>query len=334
MVPGELLMAEDAGAQGPRRMPWYAEAARSALGEVDCLAYFIGAQKAGSSWLKKQLRGHSDVHFGTHKEVHYWDVIRAPHRREKVDRARRRARHRSLSLAIGVLSGRSPAEAWRRFTAAPLHAAIYEGPHAGREAHLAYARLLLHGWRGEAAVVDSTPAYGVLDAETFREMAALHPNSRFVFVMREPVARLWSGVRHRLRHDLARGRLAPEDVLDIFERTLDLPESLDFRRSDYRRTIEALEAAVPAERVLYLFYENLFTPEAMGRLATFLGIRPIRADFGRRVNAGRTLPVRLEGALLARARVRFLPVYEYVAARFGDELPTAWRAAMAEGSGR
>lgn len=333
MVPAELAMAGEAGAPQAFVAPQHAEAARAALARLDGLVYFIGAQKAGSSWLKQQLRGHPDLHFGTHKEVHYWDVVRPPYRREYAERARRRARRGPLRLAAAAVSPAGVADAWRRFTAARAHAAIYDGPDSGPEAHLAYARLLLHGWRGQPLAVDSTPAYGVLDAETFREMAALHPESRFVFVMREPVARLWSGLRHRLRHDLKLGRLAPEDLLAVFERTLDSPASLDFRRSDYRHTIEALDAAVPAERVLYLFYEDLFTPEVMARLAAFLGIRPIRADFGCRVNAGRALPVRPDGALLAKARARFRPVLEYVGARFGGDLPAAWRAAMGEGSG-
>ena len=51
----------------------------AAAGEKEpILLYGIGAQKAGTTWLFKQLERHPKVFLAQPKELHYWDCIRAP----------------------------------------------------------------------------------------------------------------------------------------------------------------------------------------------------------------------------------------------------------------
>ena len=130
--------------------------------------------------------------------------------------------------------------------------------------------------------------------------------------MRDPVARLWSGIDHRLGTRITEGTTSPEVAAARFTAALEDNENPDLARSDYGRTIAALEAAVPESRRLYLFHETLFSQAAYDRVTDFLGVARGRARPGREVNRSRAIDVRPDAAALARARERLAPVYDFV----------------------
>lgn len=289
------------------------------LAEIDALFYCIGAQKAGTTWLHGQLQKHGQVHFAR-KEFHYWDAIRSPFVELKtvplgplVPFLRR---HRSgLLERVGRLHprAREAALGWQMLLSSPSD-------------HAAYMRALVLGKRGQRIVGDVTPAYSLLGRRSFADMAALHPNTRFIFLMRDPVDRLWSGIKHRTRpwHDDPKGGF--QTALDAFENALDDLFNTDLRRSDYARTITELDAAVPADRILYLFYETLFQAETLERICSFLGIDPFPAAFSERTHAGVQYEEKPSPEMMSRARQVLAPSYDLVFERFGEAVPESWRA--------
>jgi hypothetical protein len=89
-----------------------------------------------------------------------------------------------------------------------------------------------------------------------------------------------------------------------------------------------MEMAIPKDRQLVMFFEDLLTPGGVRALSRFLGIKPMKADFNLRLNEGHSAEM-TDGE---RAAVRRLlqPQYEAVARRF-PTLPKAWQKTMAEG---
>jgi hypothetical protein len=287
------------------------------------LLYCVGAQRAGTSWLDAMFRGHPELHAPVLKEVHYWDTVRPP---------RTAWYPRKAAAELASFREASMVERFRRYhLRGVLHGAAVERLLAARVAvyghpspdHASYGSLLVDGSREGQILVDNTPSYGLLGPETFAEMAAV-ADARFVFVMRDPVDRLWSGIRHRLRPRLASGALSPEAAAERFSAAVDAPDDADLARSDYRRTIDALEAAVPSAAVLCLFHESLFNQAAYDRVTDFLSIARGRARSWRRVNRGSDVAARPDAAALRRARERLAPVYDYVRQRFGSEVPATW----------
>jgi len=298
------------------------EAAEGALAGRRVL-YCIGAQRAGTSWLDAMFRGHPELHAPVLKEVHYWDTVRPPHaawyrRKAAPDLAWFRgastlARVRRYHLRA-LVSGRAVERLLEARVA--LYGALSPD-------HAAYAALLLDGSREGQVLVDNTPGYALLGPDTFAEMAAF-ADARFVFVMRDPVARLWSGIKHRMRLRIDDGKAGPGAVAARFAAAVDAPDDPDMARSDYARTIAALEAAVSESRRLYLFHETLFSQASYDRVTDFLGIARGRARPGREVNRSRTVDARPDAAALRRARERLAPVYGFVRERFGTEVPATW----------
>jgi hypothetical protein len=191
--------------------------------------------------------------------------------------------------------------------------------------HRAYADVLFQAWRGQPVVGEITPAYALLAAETFAEMAALGRDVRFVFIMRDPVARLVSAARMNARHRAGTGPDAgPEDAL---------PEGR-LMRSRYDLTIRELEAAVAPDRIAYFFYETLFRQPEVDRLCDFLGVTRRAARFERRVHADPGTAPAPDREFEAQALRALAPTYDFVRERFGDLVPGKWRTgdAMREAS--
>nr|WP_249139059.1 sulfotransferase [Actibacterium sp. MT2.3-13A] len=267
--------------------------------------FVIGAQKAGTTWLHRYLAQHPEVSSGPLKKYHYFNKF---HGEFAVGGARPHFQGlRRLSALSAVLRRAGRPAGYLRATLAALR---------GRGDYLG----LVRGDRpGARAFGDVTPIYSLLGRAAFAEMAASYPRTRFVFIMRDPVDRLWSHVRMRARRlGLAPGEAAFDKM--VFSRLND-PRFLG--RSDYARTITELEAAVPREQILYLFYEELFSDASLRRLCDFLGLGFVPGTYDEKVFAGISAEAPRDWLLAARAKLA--PVYDFVTARFGDAVPAAWR---------
>lgn len=296
--------------------------ARALLAPLKTLFYVVGAQKSGTTWLHAMLIEHPEVKLQQRKEIHYWDTVRAPfHDRWRVSADAKLAEvARAQAAAARGDEPETPASRRARQRAEDYAAIFVGGPYDPT----GYAHFLMRDRDAQPVAGDITPAYALLPASAFRDMADLHPNSRFIFLMRDPVRRLWSSVRMNFdaRFETSLDDLRP--LLRFFHEALEDPDNPLHRRSAYERTIETLERAVPAERILYLFYEELFQQSAADRLADFLGVARFAPAFERRVKEGRAAGGDLPADDAAAARRAFAATYAFIRARFGDRAPAAW----------
>lgn len=286
----------------------------------------VGATKAGTSWLWRHLAGHPDCHFRTIKELHYFDCVE----NNRFSGALRRAKADLAALSETLISGTSANAAHLARRVADLKDWIKVL--RARALDLAAYRGYLLGGRGNRALVgEVTPAYALLSVDRLREMARMAADVRFVYLMRDPVARLWSHVRMLAR------RGAPEADYAAVSATLmgqvcagDAVDQVAAvaTRGDYAAAISRLDAAVDPRRLLVMFQEDLITAPGVARLSEFLDIGVQKAALKARVHAG--IPLPLSDAQRAEAQEFLRPQYDFAAARFA-ELPAAWRMNMGEG---
>lgn len=323
-------LPEDATATEPAGTPPAKPAARPAakspaakggglLPEGACMAYGIGAQKAGTSWLFDCLSQSDECHSLPTKELHYFDALydkgEAGHMTDRLAQLRRtvaemtetvdpanRARLRRARLLVDRLS---------------IHATTPGD-------HRPYVEHLLTGYDGQRIICDFTPSYSVLDSDAFAQMDSIGP-ARFIFILRDPVERLWSQIR--MSNSAKAKKLSDaaylENCIAHARELLERRNPARIPRADYARTMAALEAVVPPKRIHYAFYEDLFTQDSVNRICAFLGIAPVTVQADKRVNLGRStsLPPDLAEALTTA----LAPQYAAVAARFGDAVPASWR---------
>jgi hypothetical protein len=270
------------------------------------LLFGVGAQKAGTTWLASYLRGHPEAFVPALKELHYFDSLHRPEQRAQIETR--------MQVQREALARRRPRPERVEETRARLEE-LADRERLVRGVDFGYADFFAARAGGERVICDITPGYAMLGEDGFAAMAEAHSATKFVFIMRDPVERFWSALRMRVR----RGEAI--DTLDGFEDALDDPEVMG--RSDYGRTIAALERAVPRDRIKYLFYETLFRQETVDALTSFLGIAPAPASFEAVFNRGQTLAMPVAQKAAALERLRF--VYDDIFARFGDAVPAEWR---------
>ncbi len=281
--------------------------------------FCVGATKAGTSWLHRYISDHPECWMQPIKELHYFDAI------DRNDWAYQRSviegRRAGLQADLAGASGPWADELRRQIAQMDRWLAVLA---SGREDLPAYLDYLTAGADGRL-VADMTPAYSLLSQDRLSGMARLLPDVRFIYLMRDPVARLWSHVRMMAERRAKPGESLAERAKRILNRVITGKEPQIAERSDYRAALSKILAAVAPARRLVMFSEDLFSQAGVGRICAFLGISPVPARPDRRVFEGQAVPMtefqrRRAGRWLAEQ-------YDFVATTLGD-VPPAWRANM------
>ncbi len=281
----------------------------------------VGATKAGTSWLHRELAAHPDCHFRTIKELHYFNAIGSDHLERRIKS------HLAEATRLGLELASAPAAKQHqlRRRIADLHdwIAVLSQRSLNTDAYCAY---LMSGLAGQKIVGDFTPAYATLPVGTLIAMANIAPDVRFLYLLRDPVARMWSHLRMQARQGLTAPDAFAATVAQRFDAAVDTNPYMG-GRGDYAGAIEKLRHAIAPDRLLVQFSEDMLTPAGMARVWSFLGLTGSKPNFERKVHAGLALAMTPDQQ--ARARVALRPQYDYVADAYPD-LPDVWRANMKE----
>lgn len=273
----------------------------------------VGAAKAGTSWLYRQLAAHPECHFRSIKELHYFDALEDGTLTRNMQRMR--ARQIGLLEATGGGLDASPEQAARIADGGDWLDVLERGDAV--EAYLDYLR---KGSDAGQVVGEATPGYALVSAERLATMARIAPDVRFLFLMRDPVERLWSHVRMIAGRRDSTGEVTARRCENILSRTLAGEETQIVRRSDYREALAKLKAAVPGGKLLIEVFEEMVSGEGLARICDFLGIGRVEPS---------PIPVH-EGQALAmspdqqrRAAHWLAPQYD-AAHRALGRMPEAW----------
>lgn len=218
----------------------------------------MGAQKAGTTWLHQTLSQNDHINMGFIKEYHIWDYVfsdlgkfaKAP--LLKPDRARYALR--------------------RMMQASP-------------QIYVDYFKGLISS--NTNVTGDITPSYSIIDRSGLEKISRYLEDAGFdikiIFLLRDPIERLWSSVRMEKRDRIRRGQRLDDNFADL--RAIEYTKTkVQIARSDYLSTVQNIEAVFAKSAIHYEFYENLFNKKSMERLSKFLGVSLKEADFARKAN--------------------------------------------------
>jgi len=281
------------------------------------MLFCAGAVKSGTSWLYEYLRGHPETYLRSIKELQFFDRLHAGNLPGRIQSLDQEIAAFEAELETGTAR-------WPILTLGQMgDRAEYKRIIQSGDAPIgAYLRYLTAGAEAQRLVGEMTPEYGLLPPEKMAEMTALAPDVRWIFLMRDPVARLWSHIRMLVR----RSKAAPEDMARACEAKFNEVLAGKARdvtlRGDYQAIHTRLTQAVRPEKRLVMFYEHLLTPSGVAQVTDFLGLSRHPARLDRWVHEGQ--PVAMPGALRDRARDWLWPQYAFVAQTLG--LPPEWEA--------
>lgn len=241
------------------------------MGQPDFIC--IGAQKAATTWLARNLGQHPGVWLPFAKELHCFDLkdqqsLREWRRRHAANLARKIEKARQMG-ALGRI-------------------AYLEGL-TGEDFILTddwYRKVFAHRPKG-AITGEFTPRYATIDETAIDRLLSLAPDARFIYLIREPVERAISQFRMHVERTPAAGR-KPETI-DAAARAWAARRA--YLASDYAAHIPRWESKVQRERILYLPFGKVRSApfELLGEVERFLGLRTF-PDYPRaksRVHASR-----------------------------------------------
>ena len=228
----------------------------------------IGAQKAGTTWLGRNLQAHPEVWMPRLKEVHYFD--------EKIHEPRNAARRFARKIFGGAAANRRWRSQVRHRTKRHLKSFSMRDLredlryYAGVPDEDWYASLFEPG--AGRTVGEITPAYSTLEREAVARVHRLAPDAKIIFMMRNPMERVWS----QTVMSFDRGKNRPIDTATEEELLLHFGDEGARRRTDYLRTLETWGAFYPPDQIFVGFLEDVhFFPEELLRAVyAFLGVDP------------------------------------------------------------
>ena len=288
--------------------------------------YCVGATKAGTSWLYRYLHDHPDCAMPAVKEAHYWDTFDANDLEKQLVFYRVRLREMRDTKLDAADAGRG----WqvenldRRINEMKALVAVLEGDRTDDRAYLGW---MLDGRTDGQIVGDMTPNYATLSDDIIARMRDAAPASKFIFLIRDPLDRLWSHIRMQARRQRQAHEVYEKKSNNILYRMLNRgQETHILERGDYPKIIRKLRRLIPEGRLLIQFAEDLFTPLGLKRVCDFLGIATVKPEVQQPVHKGP------EVVMLDKLRPRALGLlnehYEWVARNIGP-LPQRWQDNLA-----
>lgn len=258
----------------------------------------LGAQKCGTTWLHRYLDGAPDCDMGALKEYHVWSGLHAAE--FPFFRVRPSDLLKARSGPAGIFDRKAQ---WLRYRM-QTRRGFYER----------YFSRLASGTVSRTG--DISPSYSALSAADLAGVRDRLESAGFevkvVFLMRDPVERCWSAVRMTRRNDGIGNMASATEAAQLAARFAD---PIFEARTNYHKTVAAIEDVFEPEKTLYVLFEDMFTPSEHARIASFLGQAPDVAATKEAVNAspksGEIAP-----ELRAAIRAHYAPVYDYCRERF------------------
>ena len=289
------------------------------------LMYCVGATKAGTSWLYRALHDHPDCALKSVKELHYWDTFDAVTRQKQLAALRGRAAEFEATRTGAEAEGRGwqVTNMTRRLADLAGLIDVLEGDRSHDAAYL--------DWIGQGALerltADMTPNYAIVPDAKLERMAEIAPRAHWVYLIRDPLARLWSHIRMQALRQRQPHEIHEEKANNTLWRILNKgQETHVLERGDYAGTVARLRRVVPDGHLRVEFCERLFTAQGWTSMCGFLGLAATRVDGQDPAHEG---PKAVMRADLVPQAVRFLKdQYEWAAREMGP-LPAAWQHNLA-----
>lgn len=275
----------------------------------------IGVTKAGTTWLWSQLNKHPDVWMTPAKEVHFFD--RATSYPTLNDLATTSFTRRLLGskpwerqqvmlglakISYNVLRGRPRKAAWWLTWTFGTYDAEW------------YVRLFSQA-RSDQVCGEITPGYAILEPDDISKIRDINPDVRLILMIRDPIERAWSG----LRHNVAVGSNINWNSLEEVMSRLKKPDVA--LRGDYERIVDNYLKFFDSSQILVCFYDAISRDPAglMSSITSFLGIRDLQvnaADLKERVNVSpeREMPKQVRDYLVEY----YTPMAIRASQRFGS----------------
>jgi hypothetical protein len=217
----------------------------------------LGAQKAGTSWLWDFIKDIQTVDLGYRKEYHIFDRLQFDELLQEDIRA--------LKIAANSEKIFGHSDLWKRLSMISNEQEYYNY----------FINILASD--DTSLTGDFTPEYSLLDSNSLCKIKQRFANygirTKVIYLMRDPVERIWSANRMTMR-------ILGNEIPLIGSHKAKFVELL----TRYENIIPKIKSVFSQEDIYFNFYENLFQEKTIQEILNFLDLPYKQANFSKRVN--------------------------------------------------
>jgi len=278
----------------------------------------VGAQKSATTWLFKYLSQSDQVATSPIKEMHFFSSKVKPHIRRKIEK---KYVNKIVRLAGKNAEGKPLSRDGYFQAVIDRLQMCYDD-----DAYLAHFNRLMTG--KQKCFCEISPSYAILPVAEFRNIQRLcnqyKINLKVIYLLRDPVERFWSSLRHNERKQ--RKRTDKQfSAIGEFSNYINHPRKLV--RASYNQTINNLLEVFKKDQLFFGFYENLFDEDYIKKITDFIGIDYHPADFSKAIKPeGSSAGLRPTEEQVMEAYRAYEDVYVFCRKYFGDSLPDNWKS--------
>jgi hypothetical protein len=254
----------------------------------------IGAQKAGTTWLYKNLSKHPEIWFPPIKELHYFNY--------------------KQNNWLQTRSSKFFDKHWQRIIGEQLNSNFKQPDFKNilwnfkffleKRNDIWYGELFDNS-EGKLAG-EATPDYSILSEASVNQIYGLMPKSKIIFIMRNPIDRAWSHATmfFKLKEGRAISTVPEEEIVDL---CLSQHSRL---RGDYMRTVNTWSKEFPKEQFFVGFFEDIQT-NPVGLLTSVLEFLNLNVpeDFFKQVELGKIFSFGNDGKVPERVKLELAKLY-------------------------
>lgn len=228
----------------------------------------IGAQRSGTTWLHRNLTRHKDIWLfpAPLKEVHFFDELHVEGHEGR--HVKRTIKLQKLAIRLEKLGRATP----------EILSTLDYLQKADRD-DAWYHRLFEIAPQGKL-LGEVTPAYSLLPRVGIDHMLRINPEIRLLLLLRHPVERAWSHVRHTI--DIETKYATDLDTVDVSANRVRVLAMSDAnrQRTDYPGIIKRYLGLVPQEQLYISFFDRVLSEplRLLADVAEFLGVDPAGFD--------------------------------------------------------
>jgi hypothetical protein len=128
--------------------------------------------------------------------------------------------------------------------------------------------------RSDQVCGEITPDYAILNPEDIARIHETNPNIRLILMIRDPIERAWSGLRHNVAKKNFADWNSETEILSWVKR----PDVA--MRGDYERIVDNYLKVFDSSQLLIGFYDAISKDPLglMNAITSFLGIKPLPGD--------------------------------------------------------
>lgn len=263
----------------------------------------IGAQKAGTTWLYRNLKQNQSIWMGYFKEYHFFNSVHEPR-----DRAWTSNQIRSMLLSH-IRMETKPDAKQTDFSEVERYAKL------GNAAFMFtddWYRLIFSDPKSAGKITgDITPAYSSMPRSGVEHALRMLGGVPVIYIVRDPVSRGLSYLKMRVK-------LKKLDLHEVDWRA-EARSWTALSRGDYRTNIPVWESVWPADKIMYIPFGRIKTEPAnvMAEVEDFIGApHSSYRNLDDKVNKGADITI--PGEAIEEMRAAMAGQTEFLAERFGQ----------------